>query len=1060
MASFFIHRPIFAIVLSLVICLLGGLALFTLPIALYPPITPPVVQVSTFYLGANSRIVESSVANAIEEQINGVPGLLYMQSTSTNQGYYTLNCYFSIDTDVSLDTVNVQNRLQQAMGSLPESVVKYGVSVEQRSPQLLMAVSLYSPDKAYDNLFISNYAQINLINPLAAVPGIGSNTIIGQREYAMRAWVNPNKLQQLGLEPTDIAAAINAQNTQNPTGTIGQPPSKAGTPYQLSVSSQGQLTDAGQFGDIIVRTNPDGSPLRLRDVARVELGAQNYGTIGRLNQNDATIILLYQTPTANAIKTGDQVRKTLEQLKVNFPPGLKYEVTYDSTDNIKESIKDVEHSLRDAFILVALVVFIFLGSIKTSLIPMLAVPVSLIGTFIFFVPLGFSLNTLTLFGLVLAVGIVVDDAIVVVEACELHLEHGMSPVDAAETAMKELTGPVIGVALVLVAVFLPSAFISGIVGQLYKQFALTLSVSVTLSAVVALSLTPALCRLILTNRGRSRGPLGWFNDRFNAVFGRVTGGYMATLRLITRRAALVLAALMLFYVGSVYFSKTLPGGFIPQEDQGFFAVNIALPEGSSLDRTDAIEKQIADDVKTIHGVKDVVTLGGFNLINSTQVADNSSLIVVLEPWDERKTPALSIRSIVLQTYAKASKYPGAVSFPYLTPPIPGLGNAGGFTFELIDQSGHSIGDLTKVTNAFVAAATKRPELTRINNGLRSTVPQLDLAIDRDKIKSLGLNLSDVYSNVNAYLGGMFVNDFTLYNQTWKTMVQGEPEFASSPASLGSFWVHNAQGDVIPVSTFAKFSRIIGPDMLQHYNISREAEITGSNSEGYSTGQAIQALKEVAAQTLPKGYGYGWANLSYQEESVGNTQGIIFALSIVLVFLALAAQYESWFLPLAVLGAVPIGVFGALLSTKLWGLDNNVYVQIGLIMLIALAAKNAILIVEFAREKHDKEGMEIREAALEGARLRFRPILMTSFAFIIGVVPLVIASGAGAASRHNLGQAVFGGMLCATAFGVFFIPTLYEVFQHLQSRPSRRKGKHEVPDQATTTTAATVPETVS
>ena len=1046
MANFFIHRPVFSIVLALIITLMGLLVLRGLPIALYPPISPPVVEVSTLYLGANAKIVESSVANAIEEKINGVPGLIYMQSSSTNQGYYTLNCYFGIETDVNIDTVNVQNRLQQAMGSLPEAVVKYGVNVEQKSPQLLMAVSIYSPTNAYDSLFISNYTTINLINPLAAVPGVGSNYIIGEREYAMRAWVDPNKLQRLGFQPTDIAAAISAQNTQNPTGVIGQPPSRPGTPYQLSVSSEGQLVNAAQFGNIVMRTNPDGSILRLRDIARVELGAQNYLTIGRLDKSDATVVLLYQTPTANALGTAEHVKETLEHLKANFPPGLDYSVSYDSTLNIEESIKGVEHTLVEAFILVALVIFVFLGNFRAALIAMIAVPVSLIGTFVLFAPLGFSLNTLTLFGLVLAVGIVVDDAIVVVEAVEHHMAAGMTPLAATEKAMSELVGAIIGVALVLTAVFLPSAFISGITGQLFKQFALTISVSVSISALVALTLTPALCPLMLRPRGPSKGAMGWFNDRFNAMFGHVTSGYMGILRLAARRTVLLMGLLALFYVGTVYFSKTLPGAFVPQEDQGYFFVNVGLPEGASLERTDAVDRKIADDVKKIPGVQDVITLGGFNLINNTQVADNGSLIVTVHPWDERNTPELSMRTILARTYAVVSKYPEALAFPFLPPPLPGLGNAGGFTFELTDQSGHSIEDLTRVTDAFVAAAAKRPELTRINNGLRSNVPQLDLQVDRDKVKTLGLDLGNVYSNVSAYLGGTFVNDFTLFNQTWKTMVQGEPQFASNPSAIDSLWVRNAQGQAIPVSTFAKFKRIVGPDLLQHYNINRSAEITGSNAEGYSTGEAIEALKEVAKETLPKGYGYGWGGMSYQEVSAGNTQGAIFAMSILLVFLFLAAQYESWFMPLAVIGAVPIGIFGAFLSTKLFGLDNNVYVQIGVVMIIGLAAKNAILIVEFARHLHERNGMSILEAALEAAHLRFRPILMTSLAFIIGVVPLVIATGAGAGARHNLGQAVFGGMLVATVFGIFFIPTLYEVFQKLQGDANAKKpaGKHDVP----------------
>jgi multidrug efflux pump len=1033
MARFFIHRPIFAIVLSVVIVLLGVLSLLSLPIALYPPISPPVVQVSTLYAGANAKIVESSVASAIEQQINGVPGLLYMQSTSTNQGYYSLNCYFGVDTDVNIDTVNVQNRLQQAMGALPQAVVKYGVSVQQRSPQLLMAVSLYSPEHTYDSLFISNYVQINLVNALGAIPGIGSTSLIGQRQYAMRAWVDPPKLQRLGLEPTDIAAAIASQNTQSPTGIIGQPPALPGTAYQLAVGNSGGLTSAAQFGNIAVRANPDGSILRLRDVARVDLGAQSYNTIGRLDADDATIILLYQTPTANALSTAASVKAALAQLRVNFPHGLDYSVSYDSTLNIKDSITDVEEALRDAFILVALVVFIFLGSVRTALIPMIAVPVSLVGAFAAFVPLGFSLNTLTLFGLVLAVGIVVDDAIVVVEACELHLEAGATPLEATDAAMSELTGPIVATTLVLIAVFLPSAFISGIVGQLYRQFALTLSVSVALSAIVALTLTPALCRLILRKRGPSRGPLGWFNARFDAGFGKVTGGYMGLLRRITRRVALTLGVLFLFYAGAGFLGTTLPGGFVPQEDQGYFFVNIGLPEGAALDRTDAVEQKIAADLKRIPGVRDVITLGGFNLINGTQVSDSGSLIVTLIPWGERKSPELSLRTILRRSYAEMSQYPQAVAFPFLPPPVPGLGNAGGFAFELIDQSGHSIDDLARVTGTFAAAAAKRPELTQLNNGLRSSVPQLELDVDRDKVKSLGLDLGTVYANVNAYLGGIVVNDFTLFNQTWKTMVQGEPAFSSTPNALGALWVHDTLGNPIPISTFGHFTRVVGPDMLQHYGVNREAEITGSNAAGYSTGQALAALQAVAKQTLPPGYGYGWGGLSYQEASVGNTQMLIFGLSIVLVFLVLAAQYESVFIPLAVLGAVPVGIFGAFFSTWLWRLDNNVYIQIGLILLIGLAAKNAILIVEFGREKHEREGMPVLEAALAAARLRFRPILMTSFAFIVGVIPLVIASGAGAASRHSLGQAVFGGMLFATALGIFFIPTLYDVFQHLNDR---------------------------
>jgi multidrug efflux pump len=814
MATFFIRRPTFAIVLSIVILLLGGLSILTLPISQYPPISPPVVQVSTAYLGANAKVIESSVATAIEQQVNGVPGMIYMQSSSTNLGSYTLNCTFDIGTDINQDTVNVQNRVQQAMGQLPQAVITYGVSVQQRSPQLLMAVSLYSPSGAYDPLFISNYASINMVNPLTAVPGIGSSTLIGQREYAMRAWLDPNKLQKLGLQPSDISQAITEQNNQTPTGIIGQPPAKTGTSLQLSVSNQGQLTDPAQFGNIAIRANQDGSILRLRDVARLELGAQNYSTIGRLDNNDATIILLYQTPTANAISTARAARAQLAALKANFPPGLAYSISYDSTLFVTDSIKDVLKTLTEAFVLVAFVVFVFLGSARSAVIPILAVPVSLIGTFALFGPLGFSINTLTLFGMVLAVGIVVDDAIVVVEGVEHHIEQGLSPVEATEKAMQELSGPVIGIAAVLTAVFLPAAFISGITGQLYKQFALTLSVSVCLSALVALSLTPALCRLILKKKQRLWGPLGWFNDRFNALFERTTHGYMTVLRILIRKTALVLVILLGFYVMTGYFGKTLPSGFIPNEDQGVFFVSIGLPQGASLARTDAVERKMASDLKTLPGVQDVITLGGLNLINNVTVSDSASLIVTLKPWDERTAKGLNLIDILRAANQRLQRYPEAIAFPFIPPPVPGLGNAGGFAFELTDQSGHSIADLARVTNAFMAAARNRPELTRLNNGFRENVPQLELVVDRDKVKTLGLDLSSVFGNISAYLGGAYVNDFTLYNQTWKTMVQGEPEFRSSPNAIGSLYVRDASGSSIPVATFAHLKPTVGPDLLQ------------------------------------------------------------------------------------------------------------------------------------------------------------------------------------------------------------------------------------------------------
>ena len=960
-----------------------------------------------------------------------------MQSTSTSQGVYTLNCSFAVGTDLQQAAIDVQNRVQQASGSLPSSVVENGITVKKKSPQLLMIVSLYSPGNAYDALYLSNYASINLVDRLAAVEGVGDNTIVGKRDYAMRAWVRPDKLANLGLQASDLQAQIKDQNVQIPTGQVGNPPAKAGTEFQLTLNAQGQLATTKEFGNIVVRTNPDGSFLRLSDVSRLELGAQSYNSVGRLNGENATVILLYQAPDANAIVTAKNVRKTMDQLAKAFPPGIAYAVSYDSTTFVTESINDVLHTLFEAIVLVVLVVLLFLGSLKTSFIPMLAVPVSLVGTFAVFIPLGFSINTLTLFGLVLAIGIVVDDAIVVVEAVEKHVEEGMNVVAATERAMDELTGPIIAIALVLTAVFLPSAFVSGITGQLYRQFALTLTVSVLISSVVALTLTPALCTLILGKKGRLWGPFGWLIDRFNGGFAKTTAAYAWSLQILLRRSFIVLAVLLLFYVADGYMAVKLPTGLVPNEDQGVFFVSIQLPYGSALDVNDSVTTSMEHDIKQIPGVHDVISLGGFNLISNTVTPDSSSLVVTLEPWDERTSKEKSLKSILLAAYAKVSAYPQAVAFPFIPPTIPGMGNASGFNFELEDRGGHSIAQLAEVTAKIAQAASERPELTRVNNGMRSNVPQLQLDINRDKAKSLGVNVSDIFLNLQAYLGGAIVNDFTLFDRSWKVMIQAEPAFRATPANIGSIFARNASGTMVPLSTLTKVSSIVGADQIQRFNGLREAEITGSAQAGYSSGQAIAAMAEVA-KTLPAGYTYEWAGTAFQEIAAGGAQSQVFILSLVLVFLVLAALYESWLIPFAVLMGVPLGVFGAFLSVVLWKLDSDTYVQIGLIMLIGLAAKNAILIVEVARERHDKDGLPIFEAALEAAQIRFRPILMTSFAFIIGVVPLMLPSGAGAASRHSLGSAVFGGMLAATVFGVFVIPSLYLLVQRLINATSRKR----------------------
>ena len=1048
MAHFFIRRPIFAIVISIVVVLLGVVAIFVLPVAQFPPISPPLIQVQGTFVGANAATVEQTVANPIENQVVGTDNMIYMQSTSTSNGAYTLNCTFKVGADIEKALIDVQNRVQRATGSLPAAVNQFGLTVQKKSPQILMIVALYSPSKSYDPLFLSNYTTLQVINPLLSVPGVGGDAVIGQLNYAMRAWVRPDKLAKLGLQASDIQSAIQQQNVIAPTGSVGAMPAPKGNQFQLSVNAPARLSDPKAFGDIIVRSNPDGSVLRLGDVARVELGAELYQTVGGLADKPATLVILYQTPEANAIKTASAVRATMAQLAKTFPPGLTYAVPYDSTLFVTTSIKDVVKTLEEAVVLVVLVVLLFLGSIRTAFIPMLAVPVSLIGTFIAFVALGFSINTLTLFGLVLAIGIVVDDAIVVVEAVEKHMEDGLAPVPATEAAMAELVGPIIAIGLVLVAVFLPSAFISGITGELYRQFALTLSVSVTLSAVVALTLTPALCTIILKpNRGRMWGPFGWIIARFNLGFGWLTRSYMGSLNLLLRRGLLVAGLLAAFYVADAYLGTTLPGGFVPNEDQGVVFAQINLPYGSSLERNQALTARIVDDVRAVSGVENVATLGGFSLISNIATPDISSLVITLRPWEERTTKELGLRSIVTQIYARLNRYPEAVSYPFIPPTIPGLGNASGFTFELMDTSGHTVGQLTAVADTLTRAAAKRPEITGVRNTAREGVPQIDVDIDRNKAKALGVSVSDILQNFQAYLGGLIVNQFTLFNRTWNVMVQAEPEFRADAGSLSSIYVRNGTGEMVPASTLIRVRHAYGTDFIQHFNANREIQIIGNNAPGYSTGQAIAAMQTVASQTLPPGYTFAWSGTAYQQVAVGNTQTIIFAISIVLVFLFLAAQYESWLMPLAVLLAVPIGVFGAFLSVVLWKLDNNVYVQIGLIMLIGLAAKNAILIVEFARERHERDGVPIVEAARAGAEVRFRPILMTSFAFIIGVIPLMLSSGAGAASRHSLGSTVFGGMLAATCFGIFFIPSLYMFFAGWIERGRKRRASVAVAPQA-------------
>ncbi len=1037
-SNLFIDRPIFAAVISILIVLAGILAIRALPIAQYPPITPPTVVVSANYPGANARVVEQTVATPIEEQVNGAQDMLYMQSTNTNTGQMSLTVTFSLKRNLDLAAVDVQNRLTVAEPELPSEVTREGIIVRKQSTNIVMLIALTSPNNTYDTLFMSNYAMIHMVDTLARVPGVGNVSVFGVGEYAMRIWLNPDRLAQLGLTATDVINAINQQNVQAPAGQIGEPPSPKGQQFQYTVQVQGRLASVQQFENIIVRANPDGSFVHVGDLGRVELGAATYDSFSRLNGQPAVMIGVYQLPDANALDVSKAVRVSLSSLASQFPPGIAYQVPLDRTAFVDASIREVLFTLAIAFALVFLVVYVFLQNWRATLVPAVAVPVSLIGATGAFELMGFSVNTLTLFGLVLAIGLVVDDAIVVVEAAQRHIEEeGVSAKEAAKRGMAEVSGPVIAVALVLTAVFGPVGFLGGITGELYKQLAFTLAIAVLISAFEALTLSPALCAILLKPAVRHRGPAGWFFRGFNYVFGKTTAGYESTVRAALSRKFIILLLLGLIVFGAVEINNALPTTFVPLEDQGYFLVSVQLPNAASLERTSAVVSQVEGILHSTPGIQYVVTIGGFSVLASGSGSNLATAFVMLKPWSERTTPQTSLNGIIASVQHRFSAIPAAVIMSFNPPPIPGLGATGGFQFELENRAGTSITDLANTANRLIAAAQHDPALSGVFTTFRADVPQIQVNVDRPKVITLGVPLTDVFNTLQTYLGGLYVNDLNLFGRVYHVMVQAASQYRASASDIDRYYVRGTSGNMVPLSTLTTTSSITGPDVINRYNLFESIEINGAAAPGYSSGQAIAAMEKTAASVLPRGYGYDWTGLAYQEVTSRGQAPLVLGLAIVFVFLLLAALYESWSVPLAVILIVPLGIFGALVGTLARGLQNDVYAQIGLVMVVGLAAKNAILIVEFAKVRYE-HGDSIRHAAFEGARIRFRPILMTSFAFIFGVLPLVIATGAGSAARHSLGTSVLGGMIAATILGVLFVPTFFALIEELPWKRSHRE----------------------
>jgi HAE1 family hydrophobic/amphiphilic exporter-1 len=1041
MSKFFVNRPIVAMVISIIMVIVGLVTLFGLPIAQFPKVVPPEIFIQANYVGADAQTIEASVATPIEQQISGVDNMNYMYSVNANNGLMRLFVNFDLATDPNIDQVLTQLRYAQAESQLPTDVRNFGVTVQKSLSAPFMILSLNSPKGSRGAEFLANYAYINLSDPLSRVVGVSSVTVFGAGQYAMRIWVKPDQLAKLNITVPEIIAAVNSQNAVNPAGKIGGRPTPPGQEFTYTVLAQGRLTTEDEFGAIVLRATPDGAIVRLRDVARIELSAADYDIVGRYDGKPSAILALFQLPNSNAIEAARGVKKLMEELKTRFPSDVDYQIPIDTTKSVTEGIHEIGKTFWEALALVMLVVFIFLQGWRAALIPLFAVPVSLVGTFALFPLLGFSINTLSLFGLVLAIGLVVDDAIVVVEAVEHHIDEGMTPKEATLKAMEEVSGPVVAIALILSAVFLPTVFIPGITGRLYQQFAVTIAISVLISAFNALTLSPALSALLLRPREKARGPLGRFFGWFNRNYDRLTDGYVGICHALIRKSVIALLFLGLVAVGAGWLGKTLPAGFLPEEDQGFLYINVQLPFAASMDRTLGVARQVEDIAMSTPGVESCTTVAGFTLLSFTRNTYSATFWVSLKDWDKRTKPEESYAAIKASLGRRLSRLPAAIAFAFPPPAIAGVGTAGGFTMVLEDRAGKDVSFLAANVTRFMEAARKRAEIASINTTFLPSVPQLFVNVDRDRVLKQGVELSEVYKTLQTFMGGYFVNYFNRFGRQWQVYVEAEGTYRTRAENLGLFYVRNHDGESIPMSALTTTKSISGPEFTMRYNLYRSAQLNGTAAPGYSSAQATKALEEVFTQTMPPEMGYDYIGMSYQEQKAaqGVSPAAIFALSFFFVFLILAALYESWSLPFSVLLGTPIAVFGAFAALLSRQMVNNVFAQIGLVMLIGLAAKNAILIVEFARLEYEK-GKPLIEATLTGARLRLRPILMTSFAFIFGSLPLWFASGAGAVSRRILGTVVIGGMLAATGVAVCLIPVTFYVIEKFAGRRRQPEPK--------------------